>query len=214
MRFEHEFTVEVPLEQVWRALADADALAASLPDAQLRALDGVHTGRIRLDAGHDLSCEATITAVDQDEDEHVATVSVHGRQIEGPAIGSATLRSRLSEQGSSTKVSLTAEVLTTGHDPGNGFQAGAQRLFAAVTEALERRARERPPAVSATTASATTAPAPTQPPVPAAASTPVGAQGSWLERATAQKRVVGGVAALVIAAAVLRRVFRGRRRRF
>jgi hypothetical protein len=40
------------------------------------------------------------------------------------------------------------------------------------------------------------------------------AQGSWLERATADKRLVGGAAGLAIAAVVLRRVRRARRRRF
>jgi carbon monoxide dehydrogenase subunit G len=208
MRFEHEFIVEVPLEQAWRALADADALAASLPGAQLRAADGVHTGRIQLDPRRNLACEATITPVDQDDDEHVSTVSVHGRQVEGPAIGSAVLRSRLREEGSSTRISLTAEVLTTGHDPGNGFHAGARQLFEAVAEGLERQAREWPQAAAAPT------PATAAVEAPAPASAPIVAQGSWLERAIAQKRLVGGAAGLVIAAVLLWRIRRGRRRRF
>jgi carbon monoxide dehydrogenase subunit G len=205
MRFEHEFTVEVPLEQVWRALADPDALAASLPGAELRAVDGAHIGRIQLDAGRNLSCEATITAVDQDEDEHVATVSMHGRQVQGPAVGSAVLRSRLSDRDSATNVSLTAEVLTTGHDPGNGFQDGARRLFEEVAEGLERRAQERPPAMAPETA---------QVPALAPAAAPAQGQGSWLERAGAQKRVVGGAAGLGIAAVLLRRMRRRRQRWF
>lgn len=196
MRFEHEFTVEVPLEQAWRTLADAEALAAALPDGELRAVDGVHTGRIQLDPSRNLSCEATITVVDQDEDEHVATVSLHGRQVEGPAIGSAILRSRLSDQGAATAVSLTAEVLTTGHEPGNGFQATAQRMFEAVAEGLERRVREKPaPAV------------PVPPPAPSGV-----AQRSWLQRAHPE-RLAAGAAGLVITVGVLRRMRRGRRRR-
>ncbi len=208
MRFEHEFTVDVPLEEAWRAVADADAVAASLPEARLRAVDGLHTGRIALDASSNLTCEATITAVDQDEDEHVATVSLHGRQVEGPAIGSAVLRSRLSGQGSSTRIRLTAEVLTTGHDPGNGFQAGAQRMFDAVAAGLERRARARPPDTAAASA---------PPPgveAPPSAALPVVARGSWFERVTEPRPLLGGAAGLVIAAVVLRRVRRGRRRRF
>jgi carbon monoxide dehydrogenase subunit G len=207
--FEQEFTIEVPLEQAWRVLADAEALAVSLPGAQLRAVDGVHTGRIELDANRNLACEATITAVDQDDDEHIATVSVHGRQVDGPAIGSATLRSRLSEQGSSTRISLTAEVLTTGHDPGNGFEAGARRMFEAVAQGLERRARERPPATA-------TPPAPARASAPASAppSSPVVAQGSWLERASSPEVLIGGAAGLLIAVAVLRRMRRGRRSLF
>jgi carbon monoxide dehydrogenase subunit G len=210
MRFEHEFTVEVPLEQAWRALPDADAVAASLPRAELRAVDGVHTGRIQLEGSRDLACEATITTVDQDEDEHVATVSVHGRQVGGPGIGSALLRSRFSAEGSVTRVSLTADVLTTGHDPGNGFRAGAERIFEAVVEGLERRARERPPERAAA------------PPQHAAAASeraetaqlPVLAERSWVDRMTSPKPLLGGAAGLVIAAVVLRRTRRSRRRLF
>jgi carbon monoxide dehydrogenase subunit G len=207
MRFEHEFTVEVPLEQAWRALANPDALAASLPEAELRAVDGTHVGRIELDPSRNLSCEATITAVDQDEDEHVATVSIHGRQVQGPAIGSAVLRSRLSERDSATNVSLTAEVLTTGHDPGDGFQEGASRMFQAVAEGLEQRAKEGPPTTAAEAPVARTrALAPAAEPMPV--------QGSWLENAGGQKRLVGAAAGLAIAAVVLRRVRRRRRRWF
>ncbi len=208
MRFEHEFTVDVPLEEVWRALADADAVAASLPDADLHAVDGLHTGRIQLDGTRKLACEATITAIDQDEDEHVATVSVHGRQVEGPAVGSAVLRSRLAEEGSATTIRLTAEVLTTGHDPGNGFQAGAQRMFDSVAQGLERRARERPPEAAAAAAPVPAVEAPTS------ASVPVVARGSWLERIADPKPLVAGAAGLVMAAVVLRRIRRGRRHRF
>jgi carbon monoxide dehydrogenase subunit G len=206
MRFEHEFTVAVPLEQAWRALCDADAVAGSLPGAQLRAVDGVHTGRIQLDASRDLACEATITAVDQDEDEHVATIAVHGRQVEGPAIGSAILRSRLSRQGSSTNVSLTAEVLTTGHAPGNGFQDGARRLFEAVAEGLERQARERPPAAPPPVAAPASAEAPASAAAPGAL-----AERSRFKGASDPKRLLSAAAGLVIAAAMIRRLRRGRR---
>jgi carbon monoxide dehydrogenase subunit G len=214
MRFEHEFTVEVPLEQAWRALPDADAVAASLPRAELRAVDGVHTGRIQLEGSRDLACEATITTVDQDEDEHVATVSVHGRQVGGPGIGSALLRSRFSAEGSVTRVSLTADVLTTGHDPGNGFRAGAERIFEAVVEGLERRARERPAAPPERPAAPAAAAPPPAAEAPTAAQLPVLAERSWVERMTAPKPLLGGAAGLVIAAVVLRRTRRGRRRLF
>jgi uncharacterized protein len=208
MRFEHEFTVDVPLAQAWRALASADAVAAALPHAQLRAVDGLHTGRVELDPGRNLACQATISAVDQDEDEHVATVSVQGRQVDGPAIGSVLVRNRLSEAGSSTKVRLTAEVLTTGHDPGNGFQAGAQTIFDAVIEALERRAREQPPAVVAAGVAKSGLETPPSAPLPSV----VGP--SWVQRMTEQKSLVGGAVGVVLAVVVLRRARRGRRRRF
>lgn len=202
MRFEHEFTVAVPLDQAWRALADAGAVVAALPGAELHAVDGVHTGRVLLDGATKLACEATVTAVDRDDDDHVATVALHGREVDGPAIGSAVLRSRLREHDASTTVSLTADLLSTGHEPGNGFRDAARGIFEALAEGLERQARERPPA-------AATPPRLEVPPVPA----PVAAPRAWPERLAAQKRPIGAAAGLVIAAAVLRRR-RGGRRRF
>jgi carbon monoxide dehydrogenase subunit G len=206
IRFEHEFTVDVPLEQAWRAVADADAVAAALPGARLRSVDGVNTGRIELDSSRNLSCEATITTVDQDEDEHVATVSLHGRQVDGPGIGSAILRTRLTGNGSATGVILTAEVLATGHEPGNGFEVEARRVFEAVAEGLERRAVERPPSAAVASGPAGDG----QAPVPA----PAPAERSWLQRMSPQQRLAGGAAGLAIAAIVLGRMRRGRRRRF
>lgn len=205
MRFEHEFTVEVPLEQAWRSLSDAGAVAAALPDAELRAVDGVHTGRVRLDAGRNLACEATVTTVDQDEDDHVASVAVHGRQVDGPGIGSALLRSRLRGRDASTTISLTAEVLTAGHDPGNDFQDAARRIFEAVAEGMGRHARERPPVVERPSAPG---PAVETPPVTAPASAPAVRQRSGLD---SQKGLIGGTAGLLIAAVVLRGLRRRRR---
>jgi uncharacterized protein len=204
IRFEHEFTVEVPLEDAWRVLATPDALAATLPGSQLRAVDGVHTGRVELEGSTGVACVATITAVDQDDDEHIATLSVHGRQVEGPGIGSATLRSRLSESGPATQVRLVAEILTTGHEPGGGFEQGARRLFDVVAEGLERQARERP----APSREPVPRPRPGLAPAPQPPAGLVKPAGSWLERAGAQKRLIGGAAGLVIAAALLRRMRR------
>lgn len=145
MRLEHEFTVEVPLEQAWNAVSSADAVAASLPRAELRAVDGVQTGRIELDADHGVWGEGRIITIDRDNDEHVATVAVQGRQVNGPGVGSVILRSHVTPAvGSATHVALSAEVNTSGHDPGNGFEAAATQLLGQVAERLQQRARELP----------------------------------------------------------------------
>jgi carbon monoxide dehydrogenase subunit G len=145
MRLEHEFTVAVPLTRAWNALAGADAVAACVPRAQLRAVDGEQTGRIQLDSDRPVSCEARIFTVDRDEDDHVATVAVQGRECDGPGVGSAILRSRLAaDEASATRVVLTADVSSSGHQPGAGFEDAARRLFMQVGEALEQRALELP----------------------------------------------------------------------
>jgi hypothetical protein len=103
-------------------------------------------------------------------------------------------------------VSLVAEILTTGHEPGNGFERGARRLFDLVAEGLERQARE--PRLPAPDPVAQPGPSLAAVPPPEPATGLVKPAGSWLERAGGQRRLIGGAAGLVIAAALLRRMRR------
>jgi carbon monoxide dehydrogenase subunit G len=204
MRLEHEFTVAVPLTRAWNALAGADAVAACLPGAQLRAIDGEQTGRIELDPDHSVSCEARIFTVDRDEDDHVATVALQGRELNGPGVGSAMLSSRLAAaEESATRVVLTAEVSTSGHQPGNGFEAAAQRLLKQVGEALEQRALELP-APAEPAASPERSGAETSAGEPRAQTTPSQAQP--------RKPAAMGAGAAVAAGALIALVVRRRRR--
>lgn len=199
MRLEHEFTVAVPLTRAWNALAGADAVAACLPRAQLRAIDGEQTGRIELDPDHSVACEARIFTVDRDEDDHVATVVLQGRELNGAGVGSAMLSSRLAAaEESATRVVLTAEVSSTGHQPGNGFEDAAQRLLKQVAEALEQRALELPePAASPERSgaetpvagpSAQTTPVPSRPGKPAAVSVAAVAAGAVIALVVRRRR--------------------------
>src|SRR5438105_6775560 len=100
------------MESAWRALSDVQVFASCIPGGELQPADGVYTGRVALTTNGDrVECEATVRSVDQDEDEHVATILLHGRQIGGPGIGSATVRSHCHRADSSTRVVLSAELL-------------------------------------------------------------------------------------------------------
>jgi carbon monoxide dehydrogenase subunit G len=199
MKLEHEFTVEVPLEQAWNALSGADAVAACLPHAQLRSVDGLQTGRIELDADHGVWGEGRIITIDRDDDEHVATVAMQGRQVGGPGVGSVTLRSALTQaDAAATRVSLSAEVSTSGHDPGNGFEAAATQLLQEVARGLAQRARELPaPAervarqAAGESASAVSAPPPapaSRKRLPAAVALGLGAAGAVIAAAAVRRR--------------------------
>jgi carbon monoxide dehydrogenase subunit G len=198
MRLEHEFTVAVPLTRAWNALAGAEAVAACLPRAQLRAIDGEQTGRIELDPDRSVACEARIFTVDRDEDDHVATVALQGRELNGPGVGSAMLRSRLAAaEESATRVVLTAEVSSSGHPLSDGFEDAAQRLLKQVGEALEQRALELPapaepersgaePPVAAPAAHTT--PVPARPGKPAAVSVAAVAAGALITLVVRRRR--------------------------
>jgi len=141
MRLEREFMVEAPVDHVWRALRDPGSLAACIPDADLRLVDGVYAGRVTLTAnGSQIGCEAALRAVDEDEDEHAATVVIHGRELGGVGIGSATVRSRCEPAASATRVSLTAELVASGQRDRQAAHERARAVFEQVAAALERRA--------------------------------------------------------------------------
>jgi carbon monoxide dehydrogenase subunit G len=119
-------------------LADAGTFASCLPGDGLRAADGVHVGRVTFSAnGHPFACDATLRQIDQDDDEHVATIAAHGRQLDGVAIGSATLRSRLEAADGSTRVRLTAELSSSGHS--ETVDSAAREVLDGLAERLAER---------------------------------------------------------------------------
>ena len=130
MKLEKEFTVAAPLSRAWQTLTDVNAIVSCLPGQELRPVDGVHIGRVELiDAGRKLSCEAMVRSIDQDDDEHVATIALRARQLGGPAVGSVTMQGRLAADDGRTRVALSADVLSAGHEPNGAFDGAARGLF-------------------------------------------------------------------------------------
>src|SRR5436305_14427424 len=127
MRLEKELTVGVPLDRAWRTLSDPETFASCLPDAELQSVDGVYAGQATLGSdGSRIVCETTLRALDQDEDEHTATILLQARQVGGPGLGSATLQSRCESADSATRVTLSAEVVASGHEQsGEAFERAA-----------------------------------------------------------------------------------------
>jgi uncharacterized protein len=204
MRLEREFTVGAPLDRAWSAMSDAGVLVSCIPGAQLRPIDDVYTGRVEVDLnGGRILCEATVRAVDRDEDEHVATVALHARQLGGPGIGSATVSSRCEPADGATRVLLSADVLSSGHEHSlEALEGAAGRLLDEAAELLRQQAAKsvaRPPAPSSSPEPAPTAV------VAAGASTASAAAHPGWQRGAA---LAGGA----LLAAVLVRRFLGRRR--
>jgi carbon monoxide dehydrogenase subunit G len=146
MRLEKEFVVGAALERVWPAVKDAAVLATCLPGANLHPADDVYAGRVELTAdGRQIRCHATVRSIDEDEDEHVATIALHGRQLGGPAVGTATVRSRCEAANASTRVVLSAELFSSGHEhPGATFETAVREVFEKAADLLEERAAVAP----------------------------------------------------------------------
>ena len=208
MRLEREFTVEAPLDTAWRALSDVGVLANSIPGAQLQAVDDVYTGQLEVPAGGGrIVCEATVRSVDQDEDEHVATILLHARQVGGPGIGSATVRSCCEAADGETRVLLSAEVRSSGYEGGEAaLESAAREVLDKAADKLGERATAPPSPVT---------PLPTGAGRPAAAAPgAVTSTESPPAGAAAQTRLPRRVALAggVLVAVVLVRKLLGRRR--
>jgi carbon monoxide dehydrogenase subunit G len=129
------------LERVWRVLSDPSVFAACLPQSKLQFADDTYVGHVTLGLnGGQIRCEASLRAVDEDEDEHAATILLQGRQLEGPGIGSITVRNRCEAVDSATRVSVSAELVSSGHRGGEEVRAQARKVFEDVTAALETKA--------------------------------------------------------------------------
>lgn len=150
MKLEKEFTVGAPLDRAWRALSDVGVLATSIPGAQLQASDDVYTGQLEIpSSGERIVCETTVRSIDCDHDEHVATILLHARQVGGPGIGSATVRSRCEAAGDETRVLLSAEVRSSGHEvQEDTLEQAAGEILAKAAERLGERATAPPPPVT------------------------------------------------------------------
>jgi carbon monoxide dehydrogenase subunit G len=145
MRLEGQFTVGASLDRVWRVVSDPGVFAACLPQSDLQFIDDTYAGRVTWAGnGGQIRCEALLRAVDEDEDEHAATILLQGRQLDGPGIGSITVRSHCEPADSATRVSVSAELVSSGHPGGEEARAQARRVFEEVTAALEAKAAAPP----------------------------------------------------------------------
>ncbi|MET8142882.1 SRPBCC family protein [Sphaerisporangium sp. NPDC005288] len=144
MRFEHEFTVPVPLEQAWAVLLDVERVAPCLPGAALDSAEGDDfTGRMKVKVGPitvTYRGRASFEAVDKDA--HTLTLKASGKEARGTGTATATVSAALAGEGAQTRVKVETSFNVTGRPAqfGRGVMAevGAKLLdrFAANLAAL------------------------------------------------------------------------------
>ncbi|GAB1823121.1 SRPBCC domain-containing protein [Herbidospora sp. RD11066] len=106
MRFEHEFTVPVPVDQAWSVLLDVERLAPCLPGATLDSVEGdTAVGWMRVRVGPIMAVyrgSVEIANVDKD----ARTVQITARGTTGAETGEATMVARLAEEAEGARVVL------------------------------------------------------------------------------------------------------------
>jgi carbon monoxide dehydrogenase subunit G len=152
MRFEHDFTVPVPVEQAWAVLLDVERVAPCLPGATLDTVDGDgFTGRLKVKVGPitvTYRGQASFSSVDKDG--HTIVITASGKEARGTGTAKADVEAALSGEGGWTKVAVRTSFNVTGRPAqfGRGVMAevGAKLIdrFAANLAALLREPQETP----------------------------------------------------------------------
>ncbi|GAA4179144.1 hypothetical protein GCM10022252_00200 [Streptosporangium oxazolinicum] len=116
MRFEHEFTVPVPVDQVWPVLLDVERIAPCLPGAAVDKVEGdSFTGRMKMKIGPvTVTYQGRVAFEKVDEDTHSMTIRASGKEARGPGTAGATVVARLHPEGRSTRVTVDTSFDVTG----------------------------------------------------------------------------------------------------
>lgn len=117
MKLVNELAIEASLEEVWRALQDVPLVARALPGAGLEPepAGGVYRGTMKVKVGPVNVEYRGVARLDEvDEDEHVASYWVHGRETHGHGEASVGIRVRASARGSATHVDVETDLQVSG----------------------------------------------------------------------------------------------------
>ncbi|WP_336213051.1 SRPBCC family protein [Nonomuraea sp. LPB2021202275-12-8] len=116
MRFEHEFTVPVPIEQAWAVLLDVERVAPCLPGATLDIFEGEEfTGRMKVKVGPiTVTYRGSARFEDVDKDSHTLTLQASGKEARGSGTAAATVKARLTPGDDSTVVAVETSFNVTG----------------------------------------------------------------------------------------------------
>jgi len=174
MDLNHEFIVNVPVNDAWVILTDLERIAPCLPGAQLTEVEGdTYRGQVKVKVGPIVAqFKGQASFVSRDDVAHRATLKGEGRDTTGKGTASAIITAQLTSVApTSTKCTVVTNLTISGKVAqfGRGALADvSDKLLAQFSENLNQLINSSPaPAATATATSTTTATA-----TPAAAATP------------------------------------------
>ena len=117
MKINNEFTVSAPIEEAWKTMLDLEKIAPCLPGAAIQEEkgDGEYNGTMKVKIGPiTASYKGTVKFEETDEANHRAVLQATGRDARGQGTASATIISKLQEEGDKTKVNVETDMKLTG----------------------------------------------------------------------------------------------------
>ena len=167
MDLNHEFIVNVPVNDAWVILTDLERIAPCLPGAQLTEVEGdTYRGQVKVKVGPIVAqFKGQASFVSRDDIAHTAMLKGEGRDTTGKGTASAIITAQLtSVTPTSTKCTVVTNLTISGKVAqfGRGALADvSDKLLAQFSENLNQLINSSPAPV-ATTAAAATATASTE----------------------------------------------------
>jgi len=161
MDLNHEFVVNVPVNDAWVILTDLERIAPCLPGAQLTEVEGdVYRGQVKIKVGPIVAqFKGQASFISRDDLAHTASLKGEGRDTTGKGTASAIITAQLtSVTPTSTKCTVVTDLTISGKVAqfGRGALADvSDKLLAQFSENLNQLITSSPAA--ATTAQTTTA---------------------------------------------------------
>jgi carbon monoxide dehydrogenase subunit G len=176
VRFENQFVVDAPLEQVWEAMLDVERVAPTVPGAQVleRTGDDAYKVAIKVKVGPmSMTYRGEVEITERDETAHRAVMKARAKESRGQGTADADVTMLLSGENGGTAATVTTEVQLSGKvaTMGQGvLQDVSGRLVQTFAENLAAMLEggETPAAPAPGEPPAPAAPAPGEPPAPAA----------------------------------------------
>ena len=213
MDLNHEFTVNVPVEEAWAILTDLERIAPCLPGAQLTEVEGdTYRGQVKIKVGPILAqFKGQASFMSRDDVAHKASLKGEGRDTTGKGNASAIIPAELtSVTPTSTKCTVHTDLSISGKVAqfGRGALADvSDKLLAQFSENLNQLISAAP-APSAPVA-AETSPAPSEQPAIRKIDGPEVAPLNLLDTAgsTIAKRAIPTLIGIAVLVAVLVKLF-------
>jgi carbon monoxide dehydrogenase subunit G len=113
---EHEFSVNAPVDVVWRALLDPETVAPCMPGATLTSVDGVDfAGNVKVRLGPvSLQYKGSGSFVTTDSDARVLAIHAAGKDARGNGTAAADVTVTLSEKDGLTQGAVVTDLAITG----------------------------------------------------------------------------------------------------
>ena len=159
MDLNHEFIVNVPVNDAWVILTDLERIAPCLPGAQLTEVEGdTYRGQVKVKVGPIVAqFKGQASFVSRDDIAHTASLKGEGRDTTGKGTASAIITAQLTEvTPTSTKCTVVTNLTISGKVAqfGRGALADvSDKLLAQFSENLNQLINSSPATTTTTAAS-------------------------------------------------------------